>query len=408
VPPRGCALHERTGAPTLEPPPAPRRPLLDGSRRERALDVAAEVLARGAALLERDDRGSTTVAAHVRGAVLIADALARSGRTPPCELRALLERALVIAPNRLGLHDGAAGLLVLLDVLDPARAAFGKARARLRELLAAAVAGAVPPELPAADMDLIGGVAGHAVALRDTVPEMLPALRAYAERFVSGLEARVRAPGARDAFATGDPWLDLGVAHGVAGMLAALNAALPHERALAARYTGVLLATSQRIGGAHRWDAGWQPAHRAEARLSWCYQTLGIAAVLRDRAVLDGDAALRALADDAVRAVLCANDRKPPADDCLCHGRAGIATILWRFAPDGDVFARGAVRAAHDVLDAFDERLPLGYRSYDMGDGRSTDRPDFLDGAFGIALFLADAATAHERRWLPLLGLIPD
>ena len=56
-------------------------------------------------------------------------------------MRELLRKALVFAPDRLGLYNGAAGLLVALDVVDPARAALGggartaarRARGRARE-----------------------------------------------------------------------------------------------------------------------------------------------------------------------------------------------------------------------------------------------------------------------------------
>ena len=377
-----------------------RRPLFDAARAQRALDVAAQVFARCLERIERDVQAGAHTRPHYPGAALVAAALADSGRAPERDLRELVRRAMVVSPQRLGLHGGAAELLVVLDVLDPQRASLREPRARLHELLAGSLRGAAPPDAPAADNDLIGGTAGQAIALGGAVPDALPALRAYAGRYAAALERHVRA---RDG-----AWIDLGVSHGLAGMLAALNAALPHERALARRYVDVLLATSHRVDGAHRWGPAWQPERRPDARLAWCYQTLGIAAVLHDRAELDSDGALRALAVDALEAVLSTGERNPAADESLCHGRSGVAAIAWRFARDGDGFERCAAAHASDVLDAFDERLPLGYRSYDMGDGRGADRPDFLDGALGIALFLADAATARERRWLPLLGLLPD
>ena len=136
---------------------------------------------------------------------------------------------------------------------------------------------------------------------------------------------------------------------------------------------------------------------------------LGVAAVLDDRARLDGDAALRELAANAVAGVL--DDPEPELgrwDDALCHGRAGVASIAWRFAAADARFARHAEQLARTVLDDFDERAPLGYRSYNLPAGREEDRQSFLDAALGIAQFLIDAATAQERRWLPLFGLLPD
>jgi hypothetical protein len=153
----------------------------------------------------------------------------------------------------------------------------------------------------------------------------------------------------------------------------------------------------------------WRAAERPSARRAWCYQTVGVAAVLADRAQLDGDGALRALAADALAGVL--DDPEPEQgrwDDALCHGRAGVASIAWRFAGDDARFARHAERLARTVLGDFDERAPLGYRSYNLPAAREEDRTGFLDAALGIAQFLIDAATAQERRWLPLFGLLPD
>jgi hypothetical protein len=116
-----------------------RRPLFEGPRRERALDIAADVLVRSIARIERAAQADGDAAEHLRGAVLVAHALSQAGRAPAPDARALLPRTLVFSPARHGLHDGAAGLLVMLDALDPRRTAFGRARVRLREALIGAL-----------------------------------------------------------------------------------------------------------------------------------------------------------------------------------------------------------------------------------------------------------------------------
>jgi hypothetical protein len=60
------------------------------------------------------------------------------------------------------------------------------------------------------------------------------------------------------------------------------------------------------------------------------------------------------------------------------------------------------------VLGEYDPGRALGYRTLNLRERREEDRADFLDAALGIAQFLTDAATAQERRWLPLFGLLPD
>ena len=384
--------------------PRARRPLLDDTGAARALDVAQRIFTASLPLLAADRSAPESIGRY-GGAALVAESLARAGRGDDATVRAILREALVFAPDRLSLYDGAAGLLVVLDALDPQRASLASVRARLHDAVDASVAGAPPGDpTDVLSFDLISGVAGRAIALRDDASrEARAALRAFAHAFADTVKSRL-ASGDENVAA-----VNLGVAHGVPGMLAALNAALPDDGALARRYVTLLLERSHLVGGAHRWGSVWRAAERPSARRAWCYQTVGIAAVLGDRARLDGDDALRALAVNALAGVL--DDPEPELDrwdDALCHGRSGVATIAWRFAAADTRCARHAERLARDVLDRFDERAPLGYRSYNLPAAREEDRPAFLDAALGVAQFLIDAATAQERRWLPLFGLLPD
>jgi len=382
----------------------PRRPLFDEAGAARALDVAQRILAASLPLLATDRSAPESIGRY-GGAALVAESLARAGRGDDATVLAILREALVFAPDRLSLYDGAAGLLVVLDALDPQRVSLAAVRTRLHDAVDASVIGA-PPGDPAdvLSFDLISGVAGRAIALRDhATSEALAALRAFAQAFADAVESRLASHDENVAA------VNLGVAHGVPGMLAALNAALPDERALARRYVALLLEHSHVVDGAHRWGSVWRAAERPPARRAWCYQTVGVAAVLADRARLDDDGALSALAANALGSVL--DDSEPELgrwDDALCHGRAGVATIAWRFAAADNRFARHAERLACNVLDRFDARVPLGYRSYNLPAAREEDRAAFLDAALGVAQFLIDAATAQERRWLPLFGLLPD
>ncbi|MBV8368061.1 MAG: hypothetical protein JO036_03860 [Candidatus Eremiobacteraeota bacterium] len=332
--------------------------------------------------------------------MLLADALVRAGRENASTVHALMRRALVFSADRPGLYDGAAGLLVAIDAVDPRRTSLAQARGQLRALLAAAIRNAPPPDAGDPDTyDLLYGVAGCALALRDDEPDALNAFLAYAERLADVVDERMAAPSRYRA-------VNLGVAHGIPGVLAALNAVCPRPHPLARRYTDAILAMSHEVGGARRWGSLWEPRAVPSARRAWCYQTVGVAAVLYDRAVLDGDDALRALTVRAVDALLHGEkDGLGRFGPSLCHGRAGLATIAWHLAPEGERFVRTARALAEAVLGEYDEHRALGFRS-DSADG--LERIDFLDGSFGIALFLADAATGGARGWLPLLGLLPD
>jgi hypothetical protein len=384
--------------------PRERRRLLDDAAAARALDIAQRIFTASLPLLAQDRSAPESIGRY-GGAVLVAESLARAARADDAAVRAVLRDALVFAPDRLSLYGGAAGLLVVLDALDPQRASLAGVRARLRDAVDASLITAPPGDpTDVLSFDLISGVAGRAIALRDTASsEARAALGAFAHAFADTVEARLASDDENVAA------VNLGVAHGVPGVLAALNAALPDDRALAGRYVALLAERSHRVGGAHRWGSVWRAAERPSARRAWCYQTAGIAAVLDDRARLDGDDALRALAANALAGVL--DDPEPERgrwDDALCHGRAGVASIAWRFAAADERFARHAETLARTVLDDFDEHTPLGYRSYNLPAACDEDRTSFLDGALGVAQFLIDAATAQERRWLSLFGLLPD
>ncbi|MDB5072206.1 MAG: hypothetical protein JWM87_3317, partial [Candidatus Eremiobacteraeota bacterium] len=306
------------------------------------------------------------------------------------------------APDRLSLASRAGGLLVALHALDPARTSLPTVRSKQHDALAASLRDLAPAEPNDSHaFDLFAGAAGRALALAHSTGEPVAAFAPFARRMADAVE---RALASADADVAA---VNLGVSHGIAGILAALNFALPHDTDLARRYVDLLLRCSHAVRGAQRWDAVWRRDERPTARRAWCYQTAGVAAVLADRARLNGDEALHAAAADALAAVL--DDPEPDVarwDAALCHGRAGVASIAWSFSGDARL-VRHAQRLARGVLDEFDARIPLGYRTAAAYGRPAEECASFIDGSLGIAQFLIDAATAQERRWLPLFGLLP-
>jgi len=230
--------------------------------------------------------------------------------------------------------------------------------------------------------------------------------------------AEILNPPTREVFPDGHE--NLGVAHGVPGILPVL------ARAIAA---GVAVGKARPLlDGAVRWVLA-QRRHDEEslfpycvgdgvkprlARAAWCYGDPGIAAVLLVTARAVGEPVweqeARAIAMTSARRSI---DSAGVHDAGLCHGAAGL----------GHVFNR-LYQATHEPLlleaartwfaRALELRRPdqgiAGFRTWGPGDdGEMTwlVDPTFLTGAAGIGLALLGATTNIEPVWDRLLLLSP-
>lgn len=205
--------------------------------------------------------------------------------------------------------------------------------------------------------------------------------------------------------------VNLGIAHGVPGMIAMLGATCA---------AGVAPATARPLlDGAVRWlvrdgAAGeilpaWRsPDQQPElARTAWCYGEPGVAAalLLAARAVAEPaweDTARRL----ARRATTRSIEDSGVVDAGLCHGAAGLGLVFARLhqATGEQQFQDAARYWFSHVLDL---RVPgsgvAGYTAADV-DGPVSD-PSLLTGATGIALALHAAATDREPTWDRILLL---
>ncbi|SEG75547.1 Lanthionine synthetase C-like protein [Nonomuraea solani] len=355
------------------------------------------------------------------------------------------------------LSRGGAGLALLCAALDEARPGEGW-DARAHEFLAGGLAVAGAPDGP---LSLFSGRVGYAAAvwacgrggtryqaLTDELDAaMLPLMRTVAERLPPGphyydvvygisgwvgyLTVRERTP-AVDAVCSavaaalirllsprgiadlgyllepGRPVVDLGLAHGVGGVLAALS--LLHRRtpdpdaAAAIRWGAEFLMR-------HVLDGMWPARVDLDPRPddgkrsgggSWCHGDAGVARAL----YLAGQALdlswIRDFAVDAAR-LRCATPVPVPSPN-LCHGLAGRWLLTAAFAEDtGDpVFRTAADGHAAELLGRFRPRSPLGYADVEA-DGRQVDNPGLLKGAAGVALTLLATEGKGVPGWARLL-----
>ena len=200
-------------------PPRARVPLLHGDDARRALEVAQHILGGALPLMATEQYPPESISRY-GGAALVAESLARAGRVDDAAVRAVLREALVFAPDRLSLFDGAGRLLVVLDAVDPGRESFDRIRARLHERARRIAARArrrstsTTPTVYKHHQPASPASAHRPWA--KTEPEVQRALRAYAH----ALRRRGRGAGlAADPYGLLRATVNLGVSHGVAGML---------------------------------------------------------------------------------------------------------------------------------------------------------------------------------------------
>jgi len=209
--------------------------------------------------------------------------------------------------------------------------------------------------------------------------------------------------------------INTGMAHGVAGVVAALRAACdfmgsPQELTVPLERACQWLAAQ-----AYRDDRGvlaWPPAALEgdrrplgdSPRQAWCYGTPGVAWTLWDAGRVLSSDDLKAVANEAMTSFCMAFDEehfldpaKEAAWDSLafCHGAAGILMVA-------DAFTRHAnLTPAHELRDRVLHRL-LGL----LGEvpKAAEERMMLLNGATGILAALL-TAQGGDREWLVQYGL---
>ncbi len=271
--------------------------------------------------------------------------------------------------------------------------------------------------------EIVRGVAGFGIYLLERLPH--PDARELLTCVVDHLEATVQETAAGCTWWTIPEWIslrrpqfrngcyNLGVAHGIPGVLGFLAAAQragvndPRLPRLADGAVRWLFAQRLPAGGDSVFPAFLIPdAEPVPSRTGWCYGDLGIAAVLL--------AAARSFdrpewEREAIALAHLAAGRTPQAgrvvDACLCHGTAGISHMFLRLHhATGDPLLKAA------ALEWLEHTLAIrrpgqgiaGYLNWISdavnGDAWRAD-PSFLNGAAGVGLALLAAVSDVEPAW---------
>jgi len=282
--------------------------------------------------------------------------------------------------------------------------------------------------------ELLRGVAGYGVYLLERLPH--PGTADLLVRVIDQLEASSERSALGCTWFTPPHWqlerqrqvmpggcYNLGVAHGIPGVLGFLAAAHregfddPRLETLAEGTVGWLLAQCLEDNDESIFPAYFAPGVAPlGARTAWCYGDLGIAAILLLAGRSFGRPAWEQEAVDLAQAAAGRSPRAAGANDaCLCHGAAGNGHLFARLAQaTGDPVLREAALAwiRHALaLRRPDEEI-AGYPVWMPGSDDSGDwvaDAGFLTGAAGVGLALLAAASDVEPEWdrVMLLSIPP-
>ena len=274
------------------------------------------------------------------------------------------------------------------------------------------------------DYDLIRGLVGFGVYALERLPrrtaaeclkQVIDHLHETAEASPEGVAWRTApellVPSQRQQCPEG--YWNLGVAHGVPGVIALLGGAcaagVGQARGRSLLDGAVAWLLTQRLPEDADsifpyWIApGVEPT---PARSAWCYGDPGIAATLLYAARCVGEPTWEQQAIEIARVAA----KRPPektgvTDACLCHGAAGLGHLYNRmFQATGELFLKEAAwlwfERALKLRRA--DRGIAGFSAWRLGANGTVgwvDEPGFLSGAAGIALALLAATTNVEPVW---------
>jgi lantibiotic biosynthesis protein len=441
--------REATGAPWC---PLPRSPLLSGTLRDDALHLAG-ALARtlpAAAGAAGAGHKNPSLASGSAGLAVCTAQLARTRAAHPSSAHpsaphpgtphpgaetalTYLEDAvdvLAAEPLTSSLYSGFTGIAWAVDVVERLLGTEGEDRNGDIDEALAALLPRYPQDAP---YDLINGLTGlgaYALA-RWPRPGAAPCLLGVVEQ----LARRARKDRDGVYWWTPSSWrglrgeryrppgVDLGVAHGIAGVIPFL--ARVHRLGLARPVVRPLLDGSVRWLLAHLVDTGSGPTvpyfvaegvEPGPARSAWCYGDPGVALALllaaRDVGQLDWATAATGL---ALRAAARPAQQSGVTDAGLCHGSAGLAHLFNRLyqltaeRPLADA-ARFWVERTLELCapSAPGESAPGTAPSRTAAPGAAAPArvplgPGLLEGTAGVALALAAAGTAAAPVWDQML-----
>lgn len=308
------------------------------------------------------------------------------------------------------LFGGLAGLVFAAKVCAKGQPAYGRLAARAASHFASVGhlgSGYVAPRR-SSEFDLVTGAAGMSIALEGLRDSIAFDAKRRIDDYLAWLcndrsGERWRAVSPID-LQEGVAGINLGMAHGIAGVLAALcgNGRPEHDDAIA--LAADFLLRARNADGS--WPAVVLECGTVSARVSWCYGTPGIAAALAQAGVRLNSRRLLSISKEALRGALFSRDSWHLGDYAICHGLAGIALSCFSVArrTHDSALLQCAKELSAEIENAHDDAYRWGYRSR-SAEGEPYDDLTLLTGVVGIALTIDTVLYDGDMQWMRALAL---
>lgn len=399
------------------------RPILDGSLAERARTAVHDIVN---ALPGPSESmlADPSLASGTAGMALLCGYLARAGYDDGENAAQFLEQSIeAVSTEQIGpsFYGGFAGIAWVTEHLQTQLLDSDDEDAN--EEIDEVLKGFLCRSEWLDDYDLISGLVGYGVYAIERLPR--PAAVKCLERVIDHLDQTAEHNSEGITWLTSPGLLpplqraeypeghyNLGLAHGVAGVIALLGqacaAGVAYTKARPLLDGAVAWLLRQKLTEGESTFSSWvvPGAKSNSCRVAWCYGDAGISAalLLASRAVANS-----AWEDEAIniarRAALRPTETAGVTDAGICHGAAGLGHIYNRmFQATGDrVFEKAARFWFKRTLEL--RRLGQGIAGFyafkpdEEGNERWADDPGILTGAAGIALALLAAITDISPAW---------
>ena len=209
----------------------------------------------------------------------------------------------------------------------------------------------------------------------------------------------------------GEKYVNLGVSHGIPGMLLFLiksyEAGIGDQKQLdtikfVANYISkCCIKKEKEIFWESQKIVGMRNMGATAARDAWCYGTPGVAYALLRASKILRDEEMYYLAVDSMK--LSIKERREIISPTFCHGLSGLCCLARKFYEytSDDYFYGAYTKLLGEIVNLYNEDAPFGFKDKEIKKGRivSEDEIGLLTGASGVILTILSCYKPVATKW---------